>query len=102
MNCEYIRQYYGVPARTNMRITYRGEGGIIWKDGGNYVCACMDSDKPGHTVNIHPADPNLQYGEMGEPRRLTRAQKRYREYLDSVYHEAGHSFAYFLGIRGAS
>lgn len=102
MNCEYVREYYGVPAKINMRIEYRGEGGIIAKDGGNYICVNMDYDKPGETCNIHPTDPDLKYLEMGKPREMTRSQKRYQEYLDSVYYEAGHSFAYFLGIKSAS
>ena len=97
-NCEYIRQYYGVPARVHMRIAYKGEGGIIWKDGGHYICACMDKDKPGQTINIHPTDPELQYLEMGKPRKMTRSQKRYQAYLNSPYFEAGDSFARFLGI----
>ena len=82
MNCEYIRDYYNVPARVNVRIKYQGEGGIIWKDGGNHVCACMDSDKPGKTIYIHPTDPDLKYLEMGKPRKMTLGQKRYRLYLD--------------------
>jgi hypothetical protein len=98
MNCEYVREYYNVPAQVNMRITYKGEGGIIWKDGGNYIAACMDKDKPGQTIRIHPTDPDIEYGEIGTPRPMTRSQRRYREYLDSVYYEAGDSFAYFLGI----
>ena len=99
MSCEYVREYYGVPARVNMRITYKGEGGIIWKDGGNYVCVCMDSDKPGVTGNIHPTDENLKYLEMGEPRKMTRSQRRYQEYLDSCYYDAGDSFATFLAVK---
>ncbi len=98
MNCEYVRDYYDVPARVNMRVEYRGQGGIIWKDGGNYVCVCMDSDKPGATVNIHPTDPDLKYLEMGEPRKMTRSQRRYKEYLDSCYYDAGDSFSTFLGV----
>ncbi len=101
MNCEYVREFYGVPARINMRIEYRGEGGIIWKDGGNYICANMDADKIGETVNIHPTDPDLKYLEMGEPRKMTHSQKRYREYLDSAYYDAGDSFARFLGVKNA-
>ena len=99
MNCEYIREYYDVPAMINMRIEYKGEGGIIWKDGGNYVCACMDSDKPGSTVNIHPTDENLKYLEMGKPRKMTRSQQRYQDYLNSVWYEAGESFATYIGVK---
>ncbi len=40
------------------------------------------------------------YLEMGEPRKLTRSQQRYQDYLDSVYYEAGDSFAFYLGIKG--
>lgn len=94
-NCEYIREYYGVPASINMRIEYKGEGGIIWRDGGNYVCACMDKDKPGVTINIHPTDPDLKYLEMGRPREMTRAQRKYDEYRRS---ESGQSFAEWMGF----
>lgn len=99
MNCEYIRKNYGVPAQVNMRIKYNGEGGIIWKDGGNYVCACMDKDKPGVTVNIHPSDPDLEYLEMGEPRTPTRSQQRYQNYKRS---ESDLSFAEWIGARRSS
>jgi hypothetical protein len=95
INCEYIRQYYNVPAFVNMRIIYKGEGGIIWKDGGNYVAACMDSDKPGQTINIHPTDPDLKYLEAGKPRKMTRGQQRYQDYLRS---DCSESFAWFIGV----
>lgn len=93
---EYAKQYYNVPADINRRIEYNGEGGIIYKDGGIYVAVNFDKDKPGICSNIHPTDPGLKYLEMGEPRKMTRSQRRYQEYLRS---ESDFSFAEWLGIR---
>lgn len=99
MNCEYVKNYYAVPAEINRRISYRGEGGIIYKDGGNYIAANMDSDAPGVTVNIHPTDPELIYLELGKPRKLTRSQKNYLDYKNSLHFEAGDSFADYMGFK---
>lgn len=101
MNCEYVKQHYGVPAEIGMRIKYDGMKGIIAKDGGHYICANMDEHKPTYYIYIHPCDPNLEYlDEIGEIReeKLTRSQQKYRDYLNSAYYDAGDSFATFLGI----
>lgn len=96
-NCEYVRDYYGVPARIGMLVTYKGEPGIIYKDGGNYVAINLDKDKPGVVSLIHPTDPALVYSEeFGKPRKLTRSQQRYRDYLRS---ELDCTFSEYLGIR---
>jgi len=98
MNCEYVKEIYGVPAEIGKRIDYKGRGGIISEDRGNYVGVNFDSDKPGVVSNVHPTDPGLVYlEEMGKIRQLTRSQQRYREYLDADWF--GDSFADWLGIR---
>lgn len=96
---KYCKEYYGVPSDINRLVTYKGEQGIIYKDGGTYVSVNLDKDKPASCVNIHPTDENLIYLDLfGTPRKLTRSQKRYHDYLDGPYYDAGDGFAVFLGI----
>lgn len=99
MNFEYITQTYQVPACLNRRVEVDGKQGIIIKDCGNYIGVNFDDDKPGVVSNCHPTW-RVTYLDMGEPRKLTRSQQRYQDYLDSVYYEAGDSFAFYLGIKG--
>lgn len=94
-DCKYVRDYYGVPAKVGMRIRYKGHGGIIYADGGCYVRANMDADKPGVTCNIHPTDPDLEYLEMGKIRKMTRSQERYQRYLE--YGDGFDSFLQYIG-----
>jgi len=47
MNCEYVAQYYGVPACIGRRVIAYGKPGIIAEDRGNYIGILLDSDKPG-------------------------------------------------------
>ena len=82
-NCEYVRNYYGVPACIGRIVIYRGEQGVIARDGGNYISVNFDKDKPGQLFNIHPTDENLTYHGIGKVRKLTRSQQRYKDYLDS-------------------
>lgn len=99
MNCEYVREYYGVTACIGRRVVAMGKPGIIAEDRGNYIGVNFDEDKPGVIFNCHPTY-EVEYLEMGKVRekKLTRSQKRYQEYLKSCYYEAGDSFAMFLGI----
>lgn len=100
MDCEYVREYYDVPAEIGRIVTYQGKHGIIAADRGNYIGVTFDSEKPGTISNIHPTDEGLKYLGMGVVRKIkmTRSQKRYQEYLGSFHYEAGDSFAEFLGI----
>lgn len=83
MNCQYVRDYYGVPAEIGRRVTYKGKPGVIYKDGGNYIAVNFDEERPGDTVPIHPTDKNLVYlDEVGKVRRMTKSQKRYKRYLE--------------------
>lgn len=97
MSCEYVRQYYKVPAEIGRRIVFRGKPGVIAADRGNYIGVNFDSDEPGIIHNVHPTD-GVEYGEMGAVRikKMTRSQVRYQKYRDGEY---ACSFADFLGIR---
>ena len=77
--CEYAKQYYGVPADIGRRVVVNGKKGIIAEDRGNYIGVLFDSDKPGTIKNCHPTW-EVEYGEMGKIRQMTRAQKRYQLY----------------------
>ncbi|MBL4941133.1 MAG: hypothetical protein JKY81_05650 [Colwellia sp.] len=79
---EYIKEYYGVNVELNMAIEFDGDKGIITKDNGNYIGVTFDKDKPGNISNIHPTDDLLVFtGKYRKPRKTTRAQKNYQEYL---------------------
>ena len=95
MNCEYVRDYYNVPACIGRRIKYKDREGVICIDGGNYVAVNFDDDKPGFSANIHPTDPNLTYLGMGKVRKMTRSQQRYQDYLS---HDGYDSFAEYMGF----
>ena len=97
MDFEYIKSTYKVPACINRLVVVDGKPGIIVKDCGNYIGVNFDHDKPGFISNCHPTW-KVEYKGMGEPRKMTRSQRRYKDYLNSVYYEAGDSFALFLGI----
>lgn len=94
MSCEYVRKYYGVPACIGRRILFKGKPGIIAEDRGHYIGVNFDEDKPGVICNVHPTD-GVEYGEMGKVRKMTRSQKRYRDYIRSEYPG---TFAEYLGI----
>jgi len=79
VSCQYVRQYYGVPACIGRRVTCYGKPGIIVEDRGNYIGVTLDEQKPGTVRNYHPTD-GIVYGEMGRIRKMTRSQARYNEY----------------------
>ena len=96
MDCEYVKNYYGVPCDIGRIILYHGDYGTIYEDGGNYTRVNFDKDKPGECKNIHPTDPSLIYCDnFIELRELTKSQQRYQDYLHS---EVCESFAEWLGI----
>lgn len=92
MNCEYVRQYYGVPACIGRRVMVYGKPGIIAEDRGNYIGVNLDTDKPGRVSNYHPTD-KVQYLGMGKVRKMTRSQQRYQDFLRS---DCGHTFAEWM------
>ncbi|MFA6959928.1 MAG: hypothetical protein WC205_04155 [Opitutaceae bacterium] len=79
MSCEYVRQYYGVPAEIGRRVVVGGKPGVIAEDRGHYIGVNFDADKPGVIRNAHPTS-EVQYGEIGEVRRMTKSQERYARY----------------------
>jgi len=75
MSCEYVRNYYGVPAETGRLVCHAGRPGIIAEDRGNYIGVNFDDEKPGQVHNVHPTDENLEYLGMGKVRKMTRSQR---------------------------
>ena len=82
-NCEYVRNYYKVPACIGRRVEWNGKPGIIAEDGGQYIGVTFDDDKPTCVRLFHPLEDGLEYLGMGTPRKMTRSQRRYREWLRS-------------------
>jgi hypothetical protein len=81
MSCEYVRQYYGVPAVIGRIVTVNGRRGIIAEDRGHYIGVNFDDSKPGVICNAHPVS-QVVYGEMGIIRKMTKSQRRYQRFLD--------------------
>ena len=90
MDCEYVQNYYGVPACIGRRVIAYGKPGIIAEDRGNYIGVNLDTDKPGEVNNYHPTD-GIEYGEMGKVRKPSRSMARGRRWL-----EYGDMFGTFL------
>jgi len=97
MNCEYVRQYYNVPACIGRRVKVYGEPGIITEDRGHYIGVTLDTDKPNRVSNYHPTD-GVEYLGMGKVRKLTRSQQNYRDFLHC---DLGCSFAEWLRFKSA-
>lgn len=103
MSCEYAREHYGVPAEIGRRVTVNGEPGIIAEDRGHHIGVNFDKDKPGIIMPAHPTW-KVEYFGMGKIRKMTRAQKRYREYLevsdcfDDFRHYLGYTEAHRKGL----
>jgi hypothetical protein len=81
MNCEYVQEYYGVPACIGRRVVAHGKPGIIAADRGNYIGITLDSEKPGTVNNYHPTD-GIKYGEMGKIRPVPRSRARYQRFIE--------------------
>jgi hypothetical protein len=77
----YVRIHYGVPAEIGRRVKVSGRAGIITAPRGQYIGVTFDDDKPWRVHNAHPTS-EVEYLEMDTPRRLTRSQRRYRDYLE--------------------
>lgn len=90
MSCEYVSNYYQVPAEIGRKVTIYGRSGIIAADRGSYIGVNFDDDRPGVICNAHPID-GVEYGEMGRLRNLTESQKRYQR-----YQEYGDGFESFI------
>ncbi|MDP2141337.1 MAG: hypothetical protein Q8L20_11050 [Gammaproteobacteria bacterium] len=92
-SCEYVREYYKVPAEIGRRVIVNGKLGVIAEDRGNYIGVNFDADKPGVINNCHPTW-QVVYGEMGPIRKMTRSQQRYERYRE--YSDCFDSFRDFL------
>jgi len=92
--CEYIRNTYNVPACIGRQIEYNGRHGILSADRGNYIGVTFD-DEPATTIsNFHPLEKGLVYGGIGNVRKMTRSQARYKKYLEVS--ECYENFKHFL------
>jgi len=81
MNCEYVREHYGVTAVIGRRVIVAGKPGIIAEDRGHYIGVNFDCDKPGIISNAHPTW-GITYLDMGKVRKMSKSQMRYKRYLD--------------------
>lgn len=97
MNCQYVREYYKVPACIGRRVMAYGKPGIIAEDRGHYIGVTLDTDKPGRVSNYHPID-GVEYLGMGEVRKLTRSQQNYRDFINA---DCGHTFAEWMRFKKA-
>jgi len=99
MNCEYVRQYYGVPAEIGRRVLVSGKLGTIAGDRGHYIGVNLDSDKPSRILNYHPTDGVEYLDEIKPPRKPSRSAARYQRYLEVG--ECFESFLHFLRYEDA-
>jgi hypothetical protein len=99
MNCDYVRQYYNVPAEIGRRIRASGKIGTIVADRGHYIGVNLDSDKPSRILNYHPTDGVEYLDELKTPRKASRGSERYRRYLDVG--ECFQSFIHFCRYEDA-
>ncbi len=81
MNCEYVKEYYGVPAEIGMQVKAYGKHGVIAEDRGNYIGVLLDCDKPGNINNYHPVDGIEYLGTFVKVRKPGRSQARYMRFL---------------------
>lgn len=101
MNCQYVRDYYNVPACVGRRVNFQGREGTIYEDGGNYISVNFDDQKPGECDNVHPTDEGLQYLGMGKIRKMTAGQKRYSEFREfsDCFDGFGHYLKYLSSYK---
>lgn len=99
MSCEYVQQYYGVPAEIGRRVIAYGKPGVIAEDRGHYIGILLDCDKPGNVNNYHPTDGIVYLNEFGKVRKPSPSQARYQAYLKVA--DCFESFRQYLPIRDA-
>jgi len=54
MSLEYIRKYYGVPAKRGAQVRYKGTHGIITGSRGAYIRVRLEGEK--RSLPYHPTD----------------------------------------------
>lgn len=89
-DCQYVRDYYGVPACIGRAVICSGRPGIIAADRGHYIGVRLDGETA--INNYHPTD-QIEYGGLRQAQALTAGQKRYQSYLDA---DCGLSFIEYL------
>ena len=94
MNCDYVRNYYGVPAEIGRRVSVNGRDGIIAEDRGNHIGVLFDDSNPNQIVPCHPMW-KVDYHGLGKVREMTRSQKRYRDFIKA---DSGLTFAEWIGV----
>lgn len=92
MDCEYVRNYYRVPAEIGRAVVVYGKPGVIAEDRGHYIGVNFDGDKPGLISHCHPTSEVVYLG-MKTVRRPSKSQQRYKRYLE--YGDGFHSFIDF-------
>ena len=97
--CDYIKNYYGVPADLHREVVVDGKKGVITKDLGNYIGVNFYDDQTAHALPCHPTW-KVEYLDTFNPKppklKMTRSKRRYQEYIDS---DSGMSFPEWLGIQ---
>lgn len=86
--CQYVQDYYKVPACIGRRVVAYGKAGTIVADRGHYIGVTLDSDSKCRVGNYHPID-GIVYGEMADklPKRPRRSN------YDKFQHDdCGYSF----------
>ena len=78
---QYVNEYYGVPACIGRRVVVNGVPGVIAHSMGNHIGVLFDKDKPGNVMPCHPTW-RVEYLGMGKVRKPTKAQARYKRYLE--------------------
>jgi len=92
MSCEYVQQYYKVPACIGRRVEVNGRAGVIAQDRGHHIGVNFDDEKPAAISPCHPTW-EVKYLGIGKVRKITRSQKRYRRWLE--YGDCFNSFIDF-------
>lgn len=88
---KYIRDHYGVPAEVGRIVVMDGERGIITGARNGHVLVNFDKDKPGFSIPCHPTW-EMEYLEIGVPRKTTKSQQRYSRYLKCDFAKCFDSF----------
>lgn len=96
-NCEYVRNHYGVNACIGRRVIAYGKPGVIAEDRGHYVGILLDSDKPGMVNNYHPTDGIQYLDEIGVVRKMTRSQRRYKDFIDADWFDG--TFSEWIALK---
>lgn len=92
---QYICDYYKVPACYGREITIDGRAGVIVETSGPHLGVVFDDLPPSRVNFCHPTW-KAEYGGIRQPRKLTRSQRRYKEWMRS---ESSLSFAEWIGAK---